>query len=273
MRIIDAHAHVFPDDLAPKAVPALEAGGILRARYDGTIAGLKAEMRRTGVGISVIQPVATKPSQVRSINEWVATLASESIIPFGAMHPDLSDPADEIARMAALGLRGFKLHPEHQAFEPHDPRLAPLYQAAVAHNMIVFFHAGADEVHDTCRGTPESFATLMDAFPALTVVLAHMGGYRCWKGVSDVLVGREVWFDTAFAPGHLPDADFVAMIRAHGADRVMFGSDGPWTDAAHEIAHLGSLGLEPSELESVLGGTAARLLGENTKDIPRTMSR
>ncbi len=261
MSIIDIHAHIFPDALALKAVAALESVGTLRAHYDGTIAGLKAEMRRTGVDISVVQPVATKVSQVRSINEWVATLADDHIVPFGAMHPDLVDPAEEMERISAAGIRGFKLHPEHQAFEPHDPRLAPLYEAAIAHDMVVFFHAGADEVHDTCHGTPESFAALLDAFPDLTVVLAHMGGYRCWNGVSDLLVGRDVWFDTAFTPGHLSDDRLLAMIRAHGVDRVLFGSDGPWTDAKGEMAHLRALGLEAAEIEAILGGNAARLLG------------
>ena len=79
-------------------------------------------MDRTGVDVSVVQPVATKPAQVASINDWAARSHRERIVPFGAMHPDFEDPAAEIARMASLGLRGFKMHPEHQAFEPHDPR-------------------------------------------------------------------------------------------------------------------------------------------------------
>jgi predicted TIM-barrel fold metal-dependent hydrolase len=45
-------------------------------------------------------------------------------------------------------------------------------------------------------------------------------------------------------------------VRAHGVDRVMFGSDGPWTDPAVEIAHLKSLPLKPVELRAILGGNA-----------------
>lgn len=261
--IVDIHTHAFTDDLAAKAVPALlqSADGSLTAHYDGTIAGLVREMDRTGVDVSVIQPVATKAAQVTAINDWAAAQASERIIPFGAMHPDLDDPAAEVARMRRMGLRGFKMHPEHQSFSPDEPRLDAVYAAAAAHGMIVLFHAGADVIHPTVHGTPESFAAVIDRHPDLTAILAHLGGFREWRGVAEHLAGRDVWLDTAYTPGNLPDEEFVALVRAHGVDRVLFGSDGPWTDAAAEMEHLRSLPLSSRELEDILGGNACRLLG------------
>lgn len=261
--IIDIHTHAFTDELAAKAVPALlqSAGGSLTAHYDGTIAGLVREMDRTGVAVSVIQPVATKSAQVAAINDWAAAQASDRIIPFGAMHPDLEDPSAEVARMRRLGLRGFKMHPEHQSFSPDEPRLDAIYAAAVEYGMIVLFHAGADVIHRTVHGTPESFAAVIDRHPDLTAILAHLGGFREWRGVAEHLAGRDVWLDTAYTLGQLPDEEFVALVRAHGADRVLFGSDGPWTDAAAEVAHLRSLPLTPAEIEGMLGGNAQRLLG------------
>lgn len=261
MPIVDFHAHIFPDALAPAAVPALEAAGELTATFDGTVGGLLASMDRCGIDVTVVQPVATKASQVEGINDWVATLASERIVPFGAMHPRLADPAEEIARMASLGLAGFKMHPEHQSFEPHDPALEPIWAAAVEHSMIVFFHAGADVIHPTVHGTPESFATLLNEWPDLRSVLAHMGGFREWEGVLDHIVGKDVWLDTAYTPGHLADENLCALARAHGVDRVLFGSDTPWTDQAVEVEKLRAVGLTDDELDAVLGGNAARILG------------
>lgn len=260
MRIIDVHAHAWPDSVAEKAVASLMRLGTLKSHYDGTIAGLIAEMDRCGVSTAVVQPVATKPSQVQGINDWAASIAGDRIVPFGAMHPDLEDPTAEIARMAAMGLRGFKMHPEHQAFAPDEARLTAIYEAALTHNMLVFFHAGRDELHEGVRGTPESFVAVLEGFPGLRLVLAHLGGYREWDGVAELLAGRDVYLDTAYTLGHLPDADFVEIVRAHGAHRVMFGSDGPWTDAAAEIAWLKRMTLTDAETEAVLGGTAAGLL-------------
>lgn len=263
MRIIDVHTHAFTDELAAKAVPQMIAAAAeaVTAHYDGTISGLITEMDRTGVDVSVVQPVATKASQVRSINDWAAAQSSQRIVPFGAMHPDLADPAEEIARMRGLGLVGFKMHPEHQSFAPDEPRMRATYEAAVEHDMIVLFHAGADLLHPTIHGTPESFAAVIDDFPGLRAILAHLGGWREWTGVAEHIAGRDVWLDTAYTLGHLPDEELVALVRAHGTDRVLFGSDGPWTDVAAEVAHLEQLDFTQDELAGILGGNAARLLG------------
>jgi uncharacterized protein len=260
VQIIDVHTHIWPDPVAEKAIEALAQMGSLRPTYPGTLDGLGDNMDRSGVAVSVTQPVATRPGQVVSINTWSASIASDRIVPFGAMHPEFDEPAVEIARMASLGLKGFKLHPEHQSFSPHDPHMEPIYEAAVAHDMIVFFHAGEDEAHDTLHGTPESFAAVLDAFPDMRVVLAHLGGYQVWNHVAEVLVGRDVYLDTAYTLGHLPDADFVEIVHAHGAEKVMFGSDGPWVDIPSEIAWIRSLPLAPVVIEAILGQNAERLL-------------
>jgi predicted TIM-barrel fold metal-dependent hydrolase len=260
MPIIDVHTHAFTDALAPAAIPALEQQGDLTAHYDGTIGGLVAEMDRVGIDVSIVQPVATKPSQVGPINDWMASVQSDRIVGFGAMHPDLEDPAAEMARMRGMGICGFKLHPEHQSFDPHDDRLAGIYAAAIEQNMIVFFHAGADVIHPTIHGTPESFAAVMDAWPKLTIVLAHLGGYQQWQGVAEHIVGRDVWLDTAYTPRHLADEEIVKLVRAHGPDRVLFGTDGPWTDPAVEMAHIRGLDLNAEEIEGILGLNARRLL-------------
>jgi predicted TIM-barrel fold metal-dependent hydrolase len=262
LKIIDIHTHVWPDAVAPNAIASLERLSSMSAFYDGSIAGLLGIMDRSGVSVSVVQPVATKPSQVPGINDWAASSASDRVVLFGAMHPDVENPAEEVARMASLGLRGMKLHPEHQSFAPDEPRMEAIYEAAVAHDMTVFFHAGADEVHDTVQGTPQSFVAVLDAFPEMRVALAHLGGYRVWNHVAELLVGRNVYLDTAYTLGHLPDTDFVEIVHAHGAEKVLFGSDGPWTDPGAEIVWLRSLPLADGVIEAVLGGNAERLLAE-----------
>ena len=58
----------------------------------------------------------------------------------------------------------------------------------------------------------------------------------------------------------MPDEQFVRLVRRHGPDRVLFGSDSPWTDPGEELARLRGL-LDDRELAAVLGGNAERLLG------------
>ena len=261
LSIIDVHTHAFTDSVAPLAVSSLIESGGVTAYYDGTIAGLVGSMDRCGVDRSVVAPVATKPSQVVTINDWIAALGNERIIPFGAMHPDFPDPAAEMGRLKRLGVRGIKLHSQNQNFSPQESRLAPIYEAAIEFGMIVLFHAGGFVVEQGIEARPADFAHMLDDFPQLTCILAHMGSYLYWDEVREHLSGRDVYFDTAYVPRHLPDAEFVALIRDHGPEKVLFGSDGPWTDAGVEIAHIRRLGLSDAEVEGVLGGNAVRLLG------------
>lgn len=265
MSIVDVHTHAFTDALAPKAIPSIVAvattGGGVTPYYDGTIAGLIEAMDRAGVDRSVVAPVATKPSQVSTINDWIVSLDRERIIPFGAMHPDFPEPAAEIARLAEHGIRGIKMHSRNQDFLPDERRMAPIYRAVIDSGLIVLFHAGRDMVESGFEARPAHFARMLDEYPDLTCVLAHMGGYEFWPEVREHLCGRDVYLDTAYVPGHLPDGELLALIRTHGAGKVLFGSDGPWTDVRAEIAHISQLGLTTAELAGVLGGNAERLLG------------
>lgn len=260
-QIIDIHAHVFPDAVAATAIPRLEAEAAITAFYDGTLLGLLSQMDRAGIDIAVTQPVATKPSQVAKMNDFAASTASDRIVPFGAIHPDTTDPRAEIARMASLGLRGVKLHPEYQAFSPDEPRMEVIYDALAEHDMILLFHAGLDIGLPTDYGRPANFARMIAQNPDLTVILAHMGGWSLWDEVREHLLGMPVYLDTSFASDYMDDEEFLDLVAVHGAERILFGTDGPWADMAAQVQWLRGLPFAEDDLEAILGGNAATLLG------------
>jgi predicted TIM-barrel fold metal-dependent hydrolase len=262
-RVIDLHVHAFPDKVAGPALDRLEelAGGH-RRRYDGTLEGLRAAMARGGVQRAVVQPVATRPESVEGINDWAARNQDERVAFFGAMHPDHPDPDAELARLAGLGLRGVKLHPEFQEFRPDEDRMAPIYEALVRHGLVAFFHAGADIALPSVRSSPALFARVHEAYPELRMVLAHMGGWQQWDEVLEVLAGRDVVLETSFTLDFAGADRFVELIRAHGAGRVAFGSDGPFGDLGGELDAIGALPLDEGERADILWRTAARLLGD-----------
>ena len=260
MPVIDVHTHVWPDAVAPRAIDALTDGARPQPYYDGTVDGLVRQMDAVGVDVSVLQPVATRPDQVRSINDFSASLRTPRLVAFGAMHPGLDDPEREVERMAELGIRGMKFHPEFQDFDPNDPRMHRIYRRAADLGLIILFHAGVDPAYETVRGVPTTFKRIITGYPDLTIILAHLGGYRVWEDVAEHLMGERVYLDTAYTLGHLPAADVAAIIRGHGTDRILFGSDGPWRDAADDIRELAELGLEHDQLEAIYWRNAAQLL-------------
>jgi hypothetical protein len=142
--VIDFHTHCFPDPLAGKAIAELEKNWGIKAVHDGTADGLKRYMKTCGVDISVVLPVATKPSQVKTINEWAKSNRCDSLHFFGAVHPDDGDFCGTVQWLKENGFAGVKLHPDYQRFFADEKRMMPLYEALRDAGLIVVFHAGMD---------------------------------------------------------------------------------------------------------------------------------
>ncbi len=263
MRIIDCHIHCFPDALAERAVARLVSGYRVTPSFDGTVNDLIRQMDDAGIDRSVIVPVATKPSQVQSINDWVLGIHHPRVIPFGAMHPDFPEIGSEIARLREGGIKGVKLHPNWQGYKPEDPKAFPMYEALIENGMIAFFHGG-DELEEwptPIDSTPEALAEVHDRFPALKLVIAHMGGFRMWDDVERYLIGRDLYMDISFCmPEDLDTDRLVRMMRAHGVEKILYASDSPCGPPIPQLQHLLSLPLTEAEKSLICEGNAATLL-------------
>ena len=240
-------------------------------------------MAQAGVDRSIVLPVATSPRQVPHINDAAAQLnrdwADAGLFSLGCIHPDYGDWRGELARVAGLGLKGIKLHPVYQGVSLDDPRYLRILDRAGELGLIVVTHTGIDVGYpdlDFCA--PETARRAVDQVGPVRLVLAHMGGWKQWDHVAELLSGTSVYLDTSFSTGTmdalddgyyrpedlalLSGADFLALVRAFGAGRLLFGTDSPWTGQAESIAWLRALpGLTAPEREAILGGNAASLLG------------
>lgn len=262
--IIDFHVHAFTDELAPAAVEQLSTQCGFQPCFDGTLAGLRASMRESGIDISVVQPVATKPSQVQTINRWAVGIRNvPGLLSFGALHPDLSleQITVEVAYLKEQGFRGVKLHPEYQAFHPDEDRLEAIYAALQDAGLILLMHAGPDlGFTSPVKATPERILQVHRGFPRLTLVAAHLGGYQRWEESAKYLAGKPLWLDTAYCFQNAPDPGMIELMRAHGPDRILFGSDAPWGNQARHADLIRKLDFSPHEIADMTGKNAYNLL-------------
>jgi predicted TIM-barrel fold metal-dependent hydrolase len=261
VRVVDFHVHAFPDAVAERAMAVLSEAYDREPVMDGTVSGLTALMERTGLDYAVIQPVATKASQVQGINNWAASIKDPRIIAFGSMHPEYADIASETDRILSLGIPGIKIQATWQGLYVDDPRMYPIYEAAQG-RLIIMFHSG-DELGDFPQilATPQRIANIVRDFPNLTLIAAHMGGYIMWDEVEECLIGKKLYLDTsACFPEQLPDERLLKMIRNHGAQNILFATDMPLNDPVTDATRLAHSGLTDSELEMILSGNAKRLL-------------
>jgi len=263
MNVIDIHTHAFPDALAARAIPALEEEAHWTAALDGTIGALLGSMDAAGVAVSVVCAIATKPDQAAGIFDWCGRIRSDRIIPFPSIHPDTPDPAAWLKRFADEGFRGIKLHPMYQDFAIDDDRAMPIYAAAAECGLIVQVHCGRDIAFppDDDRAAPRRTRRVLDAVNGLKIIATHMGGWRMWDESEALLVGTSAYMETSFSLHEMPPGRAVAMIRRHGTDRVLFGTDSPWAAQAAELDTLGALGLTDDERERILSANAVALLG------------
>lgn len=262
MKIIDCHAHCFPDAIAEKARESISVGNQLQLSFDGTLTGLLRQMEVAEIDASILLPVATKPSQVEGINDWIAGIESDRIIRFGAMHPDYPDPGKEFDRLESIGIKGIKLHPNWQGCRPDDPRMFPIYEAA-GNRFIFVFHAGREYKefpHELA--TPETIARLHKLFPELRIIAAHFGGYRMWDEVEEHLLGEDIFLDLSCCfPKYMSDERLIRMIRRHGAEKVLFATDTPSADPVPQVKRLLTLDISEDEREMIAWKNASKLLG------------
>ena len=279
--ILDIHTHTFPDKLAATTIPKLEQMSHTRSYVDGTNGGLMDSMARAGVNYSVVLPVATSPKQVLHINDSSARInerfAETGIFSFGCIHPDYDDYRAELARVQELGLKGVKLHPVYQDVDFDDPRTLRILDRAAELGLIVLTHAGLDVgFPGRVRVSPAMVCRAVKEVGPLTLILAHMGGWRNWDEAEELLADTSVYLDTSYSLGSLHALDdgyyqpedlpmlsqeqFLRMVRSFGPHRFLFGTDSPWGDQAQGVERIRSLPLTQAEKEGILGDNAQALL-------------
>lgn len=280
--IVDFHSHTFPVKIAASTLEKLSAASHTPPFTDGTNQGLLSSMARAGIDCSVVLPVATNPKQVRKVNDAAAAVNEQcgqgGLLSFGCIHPDCEDWHAELGRLAAMGIRGIKIHPVYQNADIDDIRFLRILNRAGELGLLVLAHSGQDiGFPGVIRCAPLQVRRALEQVGPVSVILAHMGGWRDWPQVRDCLADTTVYLDTSFSLGEIPMGEdahyseeerqllsaeaFVDMVRLFGAQRILFGSDSPWNDQRGEVEKIRALPLSEGEKTAILGGNAAELLG------------
>jgi predicted TIM-barrel fold metal-dependent hydrolase len=153
-----------------------------------------------------------------------------------------------------LGFRGLKLHPVSSLAHPSGEDTIALIRRAGELGVPTLFHCG-----DEPMTTPLSIEPAAIACPDSVVILGHMGGYF---HVDEAIEVAERQSNIVLETSAMPyPAKIKEAVERIGAERVVFGSDGPVSSPVLEREKVVIAGLSPEETTLVLGGNAARLLG------------
>lgn len=259
--VIDFHTHMFPDKIADQTITFLAEVCQIPPQTDGTYTGLSESAKKGGVDLSIALPAITKPSQFDSVNTFAAAHQEGNVISFGGIHPATEHYREELRHIKELGLKGIKLHPDYQDMYFNDIRYKRLVDYATELGLIIVVHAGLDpKCPDDVHCTPEMAAEVIDEVHPANLVLAHLGGNEMWDDVEKYLVGKDVYLDTAVVLDVIKEDQFLRIVRNHGADKILFGTDVPWRDQGAFVHLLNDSKLTQEEKNKIFYKNACKLL-------------
>lgn len=263
-KIIDFHAHVFPDKIVDKATKSIGKFYDMQMNENGCVSLLLRHMERNGITHFVIQSVATTPAQVVSINDFISETVKEHpgvFTGFGTIHPDFEDIEGEVERMIKIGLKGVKLHPDFQKFNIDDKKALKIYEAMEG-RLPLLIHTG-DYRYDYSH--PRRMANVIKMFPGLDVVAAHFGGWSVQDEALDSLYDLRCWVDSSSTFPFINDPKRSReLVNRWGADRILFGTDFPMADYDLEMEQFADAcsDLSEEEIDAILYKNAEKLIGE-----------
>ncbi len=158
---------------------------------------------------------------------------------------------------------GVKLHPDYQETFINDPGYIRILECARELDLIVLTHAGVDIGYRGCpvRCPPSLAKEVIERVPYSKLVLAHYGAAEQHEEVFEHLCGLDVYFDTSYVLRFLSKNTFVRILEKHGEDRILFGSDSPWSDIQNDVEILKSFSLNKQTEQKIFCENAKKLLG------------
>ena len=258
---IDFHVHVFPDEIAKKAVSKLSEVAEYNPTTDGTLSSTLELMKKNNTDAFVLLNIAQTPHQQEKANDFVCSLKCKNVYPFAALHPFSEDWEYQMDKAIDSGLKGVKLHPEYQGFDIDDMSAFKFYQRCAEKGLIMLFHGGYDPAYPfSTRAFPEKAAKVVKAFAGSKIVLAHMGNPLSLYSQEDNLLGKEVYFDISLAYFKIPPEEASSFIKQHGANKFLYATDTPWSRDDMTFEYLKSLSLTDEEKDMILYKNAKNLL-------------
>jgi uncharacterized protein len=273
--VIDVHVHVersraghdpMPSDLRAAAARYFHGDGLLP-----TIDDVVAYYRERNMRAVVFTVDWELSSGIPPIpDDEILSADPDVVIPFATVDPARPDALERVQAKIAAGARGFKFHPNLQAFFPNDRVAYPLYEAIAAAGVPALFHTGHSGIGTGVRGggglrlkysNPICLDDVAADFPELKIVMAHPSFPWQDEAISVCLHKENVWIDlSGWSPKYFPP-QLVQYANTQLRDRVLFGSDFPLITPDRWLADFEQAPFRDEVRPLVLKQNAAVLLG------------
>ena len=274
---IDVHTHAEMSLRDPQDPTVFQQAAQKYFKHENarpTIPEVAAYYRERKIGC-VIFPVdgerATGDKPVS--NEEVAELAAENsdiMIAFASVDPLRPDAVRETRRMIEdYGVRGFKFHPQYQAYFANDRKAYPAYEVIAEAGLPALFHTGHSGMGTGLRGgggirlkygNPMDIDDVAVDFPDMPIILAHPSWPWQDEALSVCLHKPQVYIDlSGWSPKYFPP-QLVQFANTQLKRKVLFGTDYPLITPDRWLTDFAELDIRDEVRPLILKENALRLL-------------
>ena len=207
-------------------------------------------------------------------NEEVAELAHKNadvLIPFASIDPHKGKLGIREARrlIEEQKVRGFKFHPNTQAFWPNDRTFYPFYEVIAEAGLIALFHSGTTGIGAGMPGgggvhlkysNPMCIDDVAADFPDLDIILAHPSFPWQDEALAVAVHKPNVYIDlSGWSPKYFPQ-NLIQYTNTLLKNKMLFGSDFPLITPDRWLADFEKLDIKDEVRPLVIKENAARLL-------------
>ena len=275
--IVDCHTHVwkYPDHLSETL---LQESGLMRADPVEVTVDVEDHFRAMEpVDRAIVLATDFGYSGLKVPNEYVAEYVRshpEKLIGFASVDPNEKDAPEKLDRaIRDLGLRGLKLGPIYQNFDPAGEAAMRVYERASALSIPILFHQATTfpRVAPLKYAQPILLEEAALRFPDLKMVLAHLG--HPWEADTIVLIRKQpnMYADISalyYRPWQFYNSMMLA-VEYRVTHKLLFGTDYPVTTPQESIDGLRGINdlVEGTKLPKIPEAVIEEIIQRNTLEI------
>ncbi len=228
---------------------------------------LLSEMDSAGVGLGVV--VGRNAGALGIVDNAVVKEFCDShpgrFIPVASVDPsDRKQAVRDIDEAVAAGFRAINIEPGalSSPMQTDDRRIYPIYAHCEDRDIPVILMTGGNAGPDLSYTSPDRLDRVLADFPTLRIVSAH-GNWPWVHQILHVAFRRpNLYVSPDYLLANMPGMDdFLKAADGWLADRFIYASAFPFAPVKAYLDWFRALPISAGNLEKILYGNAARLLG------------
>jgi uncharacterized protein len=285
MKIIDIHANVGTDvnNMRKNQIPVGQS-----------FKQLLSKMNKNDVDVSVMVPFPSPGGQFYSDIPWYgaenhllinASHFSKRLIPFPAVNPNDKKSIDHFEEnLLVQGIKGIKIsHLIPMNFSIDKLINHRIMKIIQDNNLILMLHTGTGKELGAglINNTLNYAVKVAKKYPEVKFIFCHLG--RLHESIEEAFNLKNVYMDTAGFALHPNWKQFIArdflsifknsnpiqvieeLVRAGYEDKILFGSDEPYTSYKEQLEHIYNANISDTAKNKIFYENASKLLGIKIK--------